>query len=300
MGDSVIEAQEPDWTQVRSLALALCERTHDLRVVMLLLRAQTRLEGLPGMVEALDLLTALLRDRWETVYPPVDADDNDDPVFRQNALAALGDTDTVLADLRAATLCAIPRLGNFTVRMAEAIIGGRAEGADTLGIDSEERLQVALAEAVRQGARNGAEAALQAVDRLAGQMKERMGSATELEILRARLAPLARLFPGEASDVAVGGAESSPGETAPGAQAGGAAVVAGNAMTRESATQMLQRVIDFLEKTEPANPAPLLIRRAQRLMHMSFAEILRDIAPEGLDSLEKISGESLSGAVEED
>ena len=53
---------------------------------------------------------------------------------------------------------------------------------------------------------------------------------------------------------------------------------------------MLDRVCDYLDRHEPTNPAPLLIRRAQRLMTMNFLEIVREMAPEGLDSLQKITG----------
>ena len=68
------------------------------------------------------------------------------------------------------------------------------------------------------------------------------------------------------------------------------ASVPGTIATRDDAIQALQRVCDWIEHNEPSNPAPLLIRRAQRLMSKNFLEIIRDIMPDGLGQVEKLAG----------
>ena len=65
---------------------------------------------------------------------------------------------------------------------------------------------------------------------------------------------------------------------------------AGELRTREDALRLLDRICDFIERSEPSSPAPLLIRRAQRLMTMNFVEILEDIAPDGLTQARNITG----------
>ena len=52
---------------------------------------------------------------------------------------------------------------------------------------------------------------------------------------------------------------------------------------------------DFLERTEPSNPAPLLIKRALRLLDRSFIDIIQDLAPESFEQIERLAG-NLSGA----
>jgi type VI secretion system protein ImpA len=52
----------------------------------------------------------------------------------------------------------------------------------------------------------------------------------------------------------------------------------------------LGSVCEWIERHEPSNPAPLLIRRAQRLMSKSFIDLVRDLAPDGLTQLERIAG----------
>jgi type VI secretion system protein ImpA len=82
---------------------------------------------------------------------------------------------------------------------------------------------------------------------------------------------------------------------AEGASEGGAAAAgndAGNGQlrTRADARRLLESVCDFLERTEPAHPAPLLIRRAARLLDLSFLDIIRDIAPGATGDIENLGG----------
>ena len=90
-GNTLVPAQEPDWRQVQSKALALMERTRDLRIAVLLARAQTVLEGLPGLTGSLELIRQLLLQHWDHLHPQLDPDDQNDPTLRMNALAAPGE-----------------------------------------------------------------------------------------------------------------------------------------------------------------------------------------------------------------
>jgi type VI secretion system protein ImpA len=61
---------------------------------------------------------------------------------------------------------------------------------------------------------------------------------------------------------------------------------------RDEAIAQLLAIAAFVEKTEPTNPAPLLIRRAARLMRMGFMDILRELSPGSLSQIENIIGGS--------
>jgi type VI secretion system protein ImpA len=69
-----------------------------------------------------------------------------------------------------------------------------------------------------------------------------------------------------------------------------AAAVAGEIRSRQDAIRMLEKVCEFIERTEPSNPAPLLIRRAQRLVSKNFIEIMEDLAPDSLGVIKGIAG----------
>jgi type VI secretion system protein ImpA len=79
-------------------------------------------------------------------------------------------------------------------------------------------------------------------------------------------------------------------ETSPGKNKELAMMVPGEIHSREDAVRMLEKVCEFIERTEPANPAPLFIRRGQRLMTKNFVEILQELAPESLNQLKQITG----------
>ena len=42
-------------------------------------------------------------------------------------------------------------------------------------------------------------------------------------------------------------------------------------------------VCEYLERTEPTNPAQLLLRRARKLVNKNFVELVRELAPESLE-----------------
>jgi len=78
-GDTVIPAVEPEWREVGEQAGSILRRSKDVRAAVLLLRASTHLQGVPGFVAGLQLLTGLLDTFWEGIHPKLDADDDNDP-----------------------------------------------------------------------------------------------------------------------------------------------------------------------------------------------------------------------------
>ena len=56
--------------------------------------------------------------------------------------------------------------------------------------------------------------------------------------------------------------------------------------SREEAAAMLSKVCAYFDAHEPSHPAPYPIRRAQQLIPMDFHDILRNLAPQGLEQFE--------------
>ena len=131
---------------------------------------------------------------------------------------------------------------------------------------------------------------IDAVQGLAGELEKRLEPAQSPELaplkkLMQRVAEAARKARGEAVDPA---ANDEQGALAAPARAAGAIA------SREDAIRALDRVCEWIERNEPSNPAPLLIRRSQRLMSKSFIDIIRDLVPDGLNQIEKLAGTSQS------
>ena len=85
-------------------------------------------------------------------------------------------------------------------------------------------------------------------------------------------------------------AEGGEATASDGGSAAAPAAARGEIRSRQDALQTLDRVIRYLEQAEPGNPAPLLITRAKKLIGVSFLEIMADLAPNALDSIEMVTG----------
>ena len=62
---------QPTRTRVERIAKQLCTRTRDLRVLVPLTLAWTENRGLPGYVDGLQLVDAVLQKFWNDVHPRV-------------------------------------------------------------------------------------------------------------------------------------------------------------------------------------------------------------------------------------
>src|SRR4051794_36158531 len=89
IGSTIVKAEDPDWVVVQREALALLERTKDLRVAVHLTKALLRTGAWEGFADGLDLLSGLLENSWEGLHPRLDPDDDNDPTARINILAGL-------------------------------------------------------------------------------------------------------------------------------------------------------------------------------------------------------------------
>ena len=65
--------------------------------------------------------------------------------------------------------------------------------------------------------------------------------------------------------------------------------------SREDVQVLLEKACQFMERTEPSHPAPMLIRRAQRLLDLNFFQIIEELVPEGLQKIESLAGRPLNG-----
>ncbi len=115
-GKIVQEAKDPDWSDVIQSSAELLRRSHDLRVVMCLLRSLLHTEGIEGLSSGLALLHGLTDRFWESLYPRLDQEDNDDPTQRVNILAALSEGEDILGPLKKTALCESPSLGSHCYR----------------------------------------------------------------------------------------------------------------------------------------------------------------------------------------
>jgi type VI secretion system protein ImpA len=291
-GDKIFPAEPPEWLQVHELAVALAERSRDLRVAVWLTRAGARLQGLPGAARGLQLVLGMLERHWTAVHPQLDASDNNDPTMRLNALMPLVALDAVLADLRAAGLA--QARGSLTLRELELGMGAAEPHGDEAQPTEAGVLQ-GLAGLVQShpDAAEAIQAASAAAQGIVDVVESQVGSAAP------DLSPLTRLLGTarraldklQAAEAEAAADEGMAGGASDGGGGGGFAVAGGGALRNRTDVQReLERLCEWFERNEPSHPAPLLLRRAQRLLGMSFLEIINDMAPNGIDQVQVIAG----------
>jgi type VI secretion system protein ImpA len=317
-GTVVIPAEDPDWKDVDAQATALLARTHDLRILQLLAVARLYLRGLPGFAEVLAAIREQLQTTWAQVHPQLDPEDDNDPTLRANALFSLADSGRVLRVLRDLPLVVSGRAGKISWRdigisigtieapddrdkLTEATIRGAFTDADRGRLAD---LRAALASAIADTVAIPA-----AFDEQAG-----YGTGPDLSELTKILREMSRYIDRYAPAAEVPAedepAEDAPGEDAavdaetdappdgdaeeaaprPGKRRGVSAASLGPVTTRADAVRLLDLAIAYYERYEPSSPLPLLIGRARRMADKNFLDILRDMAPEGVDSAQRLFG----------
>jgi type VI secretion system protein ImpA len=302
--------EEPPWRDIMERAAALFDRSKNLRVALIYTRAASRVAGLSGFHAGLRVLLGMHERYWENLYPPLDAEDADSPAaLRATALTALADPftpfddhSTLLHDLRVAEVCRVPG-DRLTVRDILIATGRLAapEGEPTRTLQT---VQGVLAKAIKDepAALSDALALPETVEKLANRMSACFGAqdAPSITMMMGAAQNIASVCRSVAMEHAVA---AQPGEIAQPAAAPAAASAAAAGVeepphaqgtarlaTRADAIAMLDAVCAFLERTEPTNPAPLLIRRARALMEMDFIAIMQDLAPDSLARIQQILG----------
>jgi type VI secretion system protein ImpA len=305
MGNQVVEAEEPDWRDVKKRALELFARTKDLRVATYLTQALLHTEQLSGFRDGIALIRGLIETYWESVHPCLDPDDDNDPTLRINTILTLCDPATTLAALRNVPLVQSRAAGRFGLRDIQiahgeypAVAGESAPQAGTIDaafMDCElEELQATartLTELIEHvtaietlvtdqvGVTNAPSLdellrILRACDQILQQQLERRGVG------------------GASSDDEIAADSSGPATTGASADApnGSPRRLTGEIHSREDVIRALDKVCEYYERHEPSSPLPLLIRRAKRLASKSFLEIIRDLAPDALNQAQSIGG----------
>jgi len=301
IGQNIIPAQEPEWANVFKAGCELLESSRDLRVLSTVCRAALQLHGLTGFADSLNLMASWLEAHWEALHPQLHIDGEYDPLFRTNAVAALSDPQGIVRSLRHSALLDTP-IGTVTFSQAERLLSGKTLGDESTPVTSLEQLGRMIAEEQERNQQrfDGLFSLHNALNRIDAVFKDRLTSeywpdletvtdiVTRIErFVAANLRqedPLASPSANEEADEAA--------TTAPAAAQPPSAGLPAALRTRTEAFKALAIARKYFEDNEPSHPAPLLIRRVERLADMDFLDIIKDLTPEGLQQLQLLTGNS--------
>lgn len=303
VGDSVKAAEEPDWDKVASLSESLFGRSRDLRVALCLTSAWTRQQGLAGWADGLALVHGLLENLWDSVHPQLDAEDDNDPTARVNAVMPLTDMQTALGLFRSTHFVQSPRLGRFSLRdlrIAEGTlkVAAAEDGSAPPSLTDIEACCLDCPEEQLTGAAEAVASALAHARAIDVIFTDRIGTAgPDLKPLQSEIyelkkfldAQVAKRLPAAEADTGDETGAVSDGE------GGGNAAKAGASRGIESPQDVIRRldeICDYYARREPSSPIPHLLRRAQRLVGLNFIDLMKELAPGGLSEFQVISGTS--------
>lgn len=283
-------AEAPDWRGVSEMAESLFERTRDLRIAILWLRASLHLIGYGALGAGIRLVNGLIETQWQHLHPLPDPDDGDS-YARVNALTLLRENEGLIGDLRQARIVEDRAIGQISGRMVEVALGlsaARAGEAEHNKAQLTQMVGAALAKVPEL--RPLLQSAVVEVRHLMSLVNDKLGAgdAPDLRPLYALAAAAASLLPPQAS----ADDEASEGDAVGGeAGAGGARHgLSGAVNSRDEAIRAIDMVCEYLERAEPTNPAPLFLRRARQLIGHNFLQLMKVLAPDSLSEVARAVG----------
>ena len=309
VGDDIIPAEDPDFSEVLKLSEIVLKVSHDLRAAIYLGQASLGTGDFSGFSLALLYVKRILEDYWPTCHPQLDADDDNDPTMRVNAVMTLNDPSTFLKSLRNFPITKSKVFGNLNLKQIMLATGETQSDAES-ELDS-----------------NAVEAAFQDTDdAFLSQLLESVGEAKEnikgievkfdaeipgqgpqfIEILKV-LNQISDKLQGSTVEASSAGdldGDQQETEDEDGAESkvengqvsGNASNVktsvkiSGSISSTKDVEKTIEKIIEYYKKNEPSSPVPVLLRRAKALVGADFMTIIKDMAPNGVENVEVVGG----------
>jgi type VI secretion system protein ImpA len=300
-GDTIIPGSGPDWKGVATQVENLNQRTRDLRVLTCGALADLSLKGLKVFSESLESLNACIEVYWDGIHPQLDVDDDNDPTMRLNALQLISDYEMVSFGLERAPLLEVKGLGAFSLRSIELAEGKTSPVGDET-VQDIGLIQGAFGDAdteVISTLNAGVQGAIAQLKRTTKLWNQLAAGAPEpnfdeiLKVLGEIRQAIDKYAPGAAESIEEEMTDGMVNDQAQGSTASAGGVpVSGAINGRTDVIKMIDKICDYYTSHEPSSPIPLLMRRAQRLVSMSFVEILEDMAPDGVAQAKIVSGKT--------
>ncbi|MGE3171981.1 MAG: type VI secretion system protein TssA [Planctomycetota bacterium] len=295
--------KEADWRATADTsAMALQGKTKDLEIAAYLCEAWTRLRGLEGLRDGLELLDGLVGEFWPHVHPGIEVENGQTLIvagIRRKWLSWIGSAEEFLESVRSVPLTAALgdddplRLMDYemAMRMEEAQRANQTLYEDMVAnhATSPDAWNSAFAATdgeQKQQTHELSKACLELAERLQTRTDELLqpdGMSVNLIPLRDLLEQVRDLH---AVGGAIGDAPMAQGFGDAGAPAGGGGATpaaagggggGGPLRSRQDAVRMLREVGAFLRTHEPHSPVSYLVERCVRWLNLGFEELMADL-----------------------
>lgn len=302
-GQTTTPAEPPDWRVIKKHALEYLSKTKDIKLISVLCQAVLNTEGITKFEECLRGLSALISNHWDAFYPLLDEDDGD-PLERLSALGHITE-GYITTTLKNSPLASVKGLGQVTLQNIDKAVAGSADATLSMSqikgifseVDSSENLTFYTAI-------NQCKTHLNTINQV---FVEQAGHeyAVNFDVTLDILSQLSFAFENHAN-VQMVAEETSPEEDA---TAGGEGSEQGSMVSndggvrsvntfdangklgsRKDVEKCFKMILEYYAHHEPSSPIPILVHRANKLVHLDFLAIMKDIYPDALSSLHQLGG----------
>lgn len=315
-GSTVIEGSPPDWPSVKKLAVRLLKRSKDLRIAGYLAQADLELRGLLGVRDSLAYIADTVENYWDTCFPELDPDDDNDPTIRVNALLTLTKAGGFLRQLRSTPIARARSVGSISLVDSLIARGELTPPAGMAEIPTLQKVEAVFKEGNPNEIAEFQSSVIESIellDRIEKGFSGQVGIHNspdfapllkELKLIGKAHSIFIEKPETEVAEAVIASNDNSDevnsdGEIKVSSATGNVVAAISKPVfdlskidfdNRENAIECLGKIIAWFEKNEPSSPLPMLLRRAKRLSTMSFLDILRDISPDGLNQAMVIGG----------
>jgi type VI secretion system protein ImpA len=268
----------------------LLASTRDLRLLVILAKFLILNRDLPGFCGCMELIARLLEHRWDDVHP---RGEEGTFVLRTVALESLDDLATTVLPLQYVPLATSRRFGGISYRSYQIASGESKprEGEEAPDLTS---VQNAFADADLTGlvaTRDDLVTLQSALARITAVSIEQAGFEQGVRLVKLPpvvdkiLAVVEEAVKKRDPTAALSGpakaaaALSSPEGAESVASTAVMATVAGSVASVTDAARALDAVAGYFIRSEPSNPAVLLVRQARQLIGKSFFEVMQILVP---------------------
>ncbi len=307
-GQTTTPAEPPDWRSVKKNALSFLEKSHDLKLISILAQSVLNTEGIIKFEECLSGIAQLASNQWKEFYPPLDEDDGD-PMERISALGHLTDKAFVLDIFKSTPIINSKVLGNISLHLIDRATDPSTKKKDSdLDIaqvkggfkDSDSDEVLAFYNATNLCITHFNSINQSFIENASNEYNVNFDAATEI---LTHLAECIKKYGNIKTEVIETDSESTNDTTSDEQSTSSQNLSSEPSMSgpafdsnnmRLSSRHDVERCLDLIcgyyEEFEPSSPIPILIKRSQKLIHLDFLEIVKDIFPDALEQVHKLGG----------
>lgn len=308
MGDSYIDGKEPDYRTLYKNCVELFKKTHDLRVASFFTLVLLHGEGLEGLKKGLKIINYLVSTKFDSFYPQLDPDDDNDPTERINILSMLSPENGAYSDQYnfLSQLRSIKLINELPYSYRDYLVSsGFLESANNeLDVSVLNSQMSAIPLVSIQERLTLVNDIFALIDSTISIFNERVGDLgyLSMETLKHELSVLRNFYNSFVKNSIVQDENVSDKDieaendkklekNGTSANLSGQRIKEQNAFdlnsfeprNRNEALLLLKKSADYFLKTEPTNPVPYLLNRALRMANMNFIDLLAEIDQNALD-----------------